>query len=53
MCDILDFLDKDILKKEIAEQKKRKIIIEKINSLDKEKYVKKLKEELKKYNEKF
>lgn len=52
MCDILDFLDKDILKKEIAEQKKRKIIIEKINSLDKENYVKKIKEELNKYNEK-
>lgn len=52
MCDILDFLYKDILKKEIAEQKKRKIIIEKINSQDKENYVNKIKEELNKYNEK-
>jgi hypothetical protein len=51
MCDILDFLDKDILKKEIAEQKKREVIIKKINQ-NRSDYEKKIKEELNKYNEK-
>jgi hypothetical protein len=46
-----DILEKEILNKEIAEQKKREIIIKKINE-NRQDYEEKLKEELKKYNEK-
>lgn len=50
--DLLDIFENEILNKEIAEQKKREVIIKKINE-NRQDYEEKLKEELKKYNEKF
>lgn len=49
--DILDNFEKEILNREIAEQKKREVIIKKINQ-NRSDYEKKIKEELNKYNEK-
>lgn len=50
--DILENFEKEILNREITEQKKREVIIKKINQ-NRSDYEKKIKEELKKYNEKF
>jgi hypothetical protein len=46
-----DILEKEILNREITEQKKREVIIKKINQ-NRSDYEEKLKEELNKYNEK-
>lgn len=50
--DILENFEKEILNREIVEQKKREVIIKKINQ-NRSDYEKKIKEELNKYNEKF